>query len=98
MKLSAPISFDWDEGNIEKNWRKHKVHFKEAEEIFLNKPLRIFPDPKHSKKEERYVAFGITDERKKLTVVFTLRNEKIRVISARDQSKKERRQYAKKKN
>ncbi|MCH7641111.1 BrnT family toxin [Patescibacteria group bacterium] len=92
-KSPAPISFDWDRGNIEKNWKKHKVHFKEAEEAFFNKPLKIFPDKKHSTKERRLQAFGITNSRRNLTIFFTIRDNKIRVISARDQNKKERRKY-----
>ena len=95
MKLPAPISFDWDEGNKDKNWKKHKVHFKEAEEVFLNKPLIIFPDTKHSFTENRFQALGVTDNQRKLSVFFTIRVDKIRVISVRDQNKKERIKYAK---
>lgn len=96
MKLPAPISFNWDKGNLEKSWKKHKVHFKEAEEVFFNKPLKIFLDEKHSKKENRYVAFGVTNLKRKLTIIFTIRKNKIRVISTRNQSKKERKAYVKK--
>lgn len=94
MKLSVPLSFDWDEGNRDKNWEKHKVHFREAEEILFNKPIKIFPDAKHSIKEKRFMALGVTDNLRKLAVIFTIRNEKVRVISARNQNKKERRKYA----
>ncbi|MFV1917424.1 MAG: BrnT family toxin, partial [Patescibacteria group bacterium] len=90
MRLPAPLSFDWDKGNLEKNWKRHKVHFKEAEEVFFNKPLKIFPDKKHSTKERRFQALGITNNRRNLTIFFTIRDSKIRVISARDQNKKER--------
>lgn len=96
--LPKPISFEWNKGNIDKNWEKHKIHFKEAEEIFLNRPLKIFKDIKHSQKEDRFVALGITDKNRKLYLVFTIRKKKIRVISARNQSKKERSLYGKKKN
>lgn len=96
MKLPAPLSFEWDKGNIEKNWERHGVHFREAEEVFLGKSLKIFPDPKHSQKEERFVAFGESSQKRNLTVFFTIRNERVRVISARDQSRKERLEYAKK--
>jgi len=95
-RLPVPLSFNWNTGNIDKNWKKHRVHFKEAEEIFFNKPLRIFPDINHSKKEDRFVAFGKTNQKRKLTIIFTLREEKIRIISARNQSKKERGEYEKK--
>lgn len=95
VKLPVPLSFDWDQGNIEKNWQKHKVHYKEAEEIFFNKPLKIFPDKEHSKKENRFLALGFTNSKRKLTIIFAIREQKIRIISARNQSKKERKIYEK---
>ena len=95
-KLPAPLSFDWDEGNLSKNWQKHEVHFKEAEEIFFNRPVKIYSDSSHSAKEKRFLTYGITNKGRKLTIIFTFRNKKIRIISARDQSKKERRLYDKK--
>lgn len=87
--------FEWDENNRNKNWLRHKVTNDECEEVFYNEPLYIFSDHKHSVKEKRLVAYGITDQKRKLTIVFTIRKNKIRVISARDQSKKERRVYEK---
>ncbi|KKQ98304.1 MAG: hypothetical protein UT24_C0007G0066 [Candidatus Woesebacteria bacterium GW2011_GWB1_39_12] len=95
MKLPVPLSFDWNKGNIDKNWQKHKVHYKEAEEAFLNKPLSLLRDKKHSQSEERYIALGMTSQKRKLHIVFTIRNSNIRIISARNQSKKERKYYAK---
>lgn len=96
MRLPIPLAFEWDKGNLDKSWKKHKVHFKETEEVFFNKPLKIFPDKKHSKIENRYVAFGTTNLKRKLTIIFTIRKNKIRVISTRNQSKKERKAYVKK--
>ena len=96
MKLPAPLSFEWDEGNKDKNWEKHRVHFKEAEEIFLNKSLITFPDIKHSFTEKRFQALGVTNNKRKLSVFFTIRGDKIRVISVRNQNKKERVRYVKK--
>ncbi|OGV97396.1 hypothetical protein A2W24_03590 [Microgenomates group bacterium RBG_16_45_19] len=93
--LLIPIAFDWDIGNIEKNWDKHKVDAKEAEEVFFNKRLKLFPDKKHSSKEQRYAALGVTNLRRKLTIIFTIREQRIRIISARNQSNKERKQYEK---
>ena len=94
--LPKPVAFNWDKGNIGKNLIKHNVTDKETEEVFGNKPLKIFKDIKHSEKEERFVAYGRTNFNRSLTIVFTLREEKIRVISARDQNKKERREYEEK--
>lgn len=86
-------SFDWDEGNIAKNWRKHKVSDLECEQIFFNQPLLVFPDSQHSEHEERFYVLGRSDKGRRLFLVFTIRGDKIRVISARDMSKKERNFY-----
>lgn len=93
MKLPVPVAFEWDEGNLEKNWGKHNVHFKEAEEVFVNKPLKTLPDLRHSKNEERYLALGQSNNGRKLALIFIVRNDKIRIISVRDQSRKERIKY-----
>lgn len=95
-KLPKPIKFEWDKGNLDKNWHKHKVDAKEAEQVFTNKPLQILKDIKHSQDEDRFVAMGITNQGRKLYLVFTLRDTSLRVISARNQSKKERNYYEEK--
>jgi len=95
LKLKSVKSFVWDKGNIDKNWIKHKVKNSECEQIFFNKPLLIFPDLAHSLKEKRLYALGKNKRGRKLFVSFTIRNEKIRIISARDQNKKERKEYEK---
>lgn len=87
------IGFDWNEGNREKNWIKHKVDYKESEEIFFNKPLFVDKDTEHSSKEKRFEALGQTSKGRKLFVAFTIRSNKIRIISARDQDGKERKKY-----
>jgi len=97
VKVPAPLAFNWDQGNIEKNWQKHKVYYKEAEEVFFNKPLKILKDVKHSQVEDRFVGLGITNKKRRLYMVFTVRDRKIRVISARDQSNKEREFYEERK-
>jgi uncharacterized DUF497 family protein len=89
----TPAGFDWDEGNRKKNWVKHLVSIEECEQIFVNRPLLIIDNPGHSTTEIRYAAFGKTDAGRLLFIVFTWREEMIRVISARDQDKHERRQY-----
>ena len=89
------IGFDWDEGNLNKNWIKHQVSNTECEEIFFNIPLLIADDSKHSQNEERYYALGKTNEGRELFIAFIVRSQEIRVISARDMSKKEREYYAK---
>lgn len=85
--------FQWDSANRDKNWKKHQVSIAEIEEMFMNSPLFYFADIKHSEKERRIPALGQTYEGRKLTVAFTIRHKNIRVISARDMSKKERKSY-----
>ena len=85
--------FEWDEGKREKNRLKHKVSFGECEEVFLNQPLIILDDHKHSEAEQRYAAHGVTDDGRRLHILFTVRKTKFHVISARDMHRKERRFY-----
>jgi uncharacterized protein len=95
--LEGCDGFDWDDGNIEKNWELHRVPFWEAEEIFFNEPLIIMIDREHSQAEPRYLALGQTDSGRLLFVSFTVRRSLIRVISARDMTRKEVRRYEQKK-
>ncbi|NBX45240.1 MAG: BrnT family toxin [Gammaproteobacteria bacterium] len=87
-------SFEWDSGNARKS-EKHGVSAREAEEVFANEPLVIVPDWKHSVSELRFHALGRTLVGRRLHVTFTLRafGSKLRVISARDMHRKERRVY-----
>jgi len=97
INFSSIVGFEWDIGNSQKSAQKHDVHPTEAEEVFFNSPLIISEDDKHSSIEKRYLAYGITNKKRFLTVIFTLRENEtlIRVISARDQHRKERTVYAK---
>ncbi|MFH1097421.1 MAG: BrnT family toxin [Candidatus Desantisbacteria bacterium] len=92
-KFSQLKGFEWDEGNTNKNWEKHKVAHIECEEIFFKEPLIVQPDETHSIFEERYFALGKTDKDRLLFIIFTIRGDKIRIISARDMNKKEKRCY-----
>ena len=87
--------FDWDTGNQTKNAEKHAVSCDEAEQVFLNAPVKVLPDPEHSKTESRFHAFGKSDEGRYLTIAFTIRGSRIRVISARPMKRNERRFYEK---
>ena len=84
--------FQWDDGNFEKNWLKHGVTTAEAEQIFSNRLVITEPETQIWS-ELRYYAYGQTDEERRLFVVFTIRQELIRIISARDMSRRERRDY-----
>ena len=86
--------FDWDDGNIEKNWLAHHVTPQEAEQAFFNRPLVVADDEKHSQAEKRYHVLGQTDEDRPLFIAFTVRKQRVRVISARDMNRKERKVYA----
>lgn len=92
-KLEKCTGFQWDKGNLEKNWLKHGVNPSECEQIFFNLPLVAYDDIKHSEKENRYYSLGKTDAERFLFVVFTVRKNQIRIISARDMNRKERQVY-----
>ncbi len=92
-KLEKCTGFQWDKGNIEKNWLKHKVSPPECEQIFFNIPLITHDDIKHSEEEDRYYTLGKTNTNRFLFVVFTVRKKQIRIISARDMNRKERQVY-----
>lgn len=91
LKLEELLGFEWDKGNLD-HIKTHDVTKEECEEIFTNRPMFLFDNKSHSekKKETRWGLLGITDNGRKLTVFFTVRNQQTRVISARDQSKKDR--------
>ena len=91
--LQEAVGFQWDEGNADKNLEKHEVSDGECEQIFLNVPLVVGGDAAHSKEELRGYALGETNEGRPLFVVFTIRRDLIRVISARDMTRKEQRRY-----
>ncbi len=85
--------FDWNDGNVEKNWLAHQVTPQESEQVFFNRPLVVAVDVKHSRAEKRYLVLGQTDEDRPLFIAFTIRKRRIRVISARDMHRKERKVY-----
>jgi uncharacterized DUF497 family protein len=89
ITIKEPYEFEWDKGNKDKNWLKHKVKNEECEEIFFDKKKKILKDVLHSGKEKRFIILGKTKKERLLFVVFTIRNKKVRVISARDVNKKE---------
>jgi uncharacterized protein len=95
MQLPAPIEFIWDIANKYKNLEKHTVNVDEIEQVFFDEQKKTFLDVIHSEKEVRYRVVGKTKENRLLFVVFTVRGNKIRVISARDLNKKEYSLYEK---
>ena len=91
--MNSCIGFQWDKGNSEKNWEKHKVTKNECEQVFFNLPFLVEEDTEHSISEKRWYFLGQTDSRRFLFIVFTIRDQLIRVISARDMKKKEKEIY-----
>ena len=91
--LENCTGFEWDEGNITKNWDKHDVSMGECEQIFFNKPLIVKRDKKHSNFENRYYVLGRTNVDRLLFAVFTVRKNKIRIISARNMTDSETERY-----
>jgi len=87
--IPEPISFEWDKGNISKNLKKHNITNQEAQEVFFNQPFIVFEDKKHSSGESRFQSLGRTNQNKNLFLVFTIRKDKIRIISIRNMNKKE---------
>ena len=92
-ELDDCVGFEWDDGTQDKNWRKHRVTVTDAEceQIFFNQPLVALEDVEHSRSEPRFYALGQTDAGRPLFVVFTIRDELVRVISARDMTRRETR-------
>jgi uncharacterized DUF497 family protein len=91
--LDGCVGFDWDAGDVDKNWHLHRVASWEAEEAFMNEPLVVRSDPSHARSETRWFALGFADSGRRLFVSFTIRGQLIRVISARDMTRKEERAY-----
>jgi len=91
--LADCTGFEWDAGNRDKNWLRHGVSALECEQVFFNEPLLIAHDQKHSEHEARYYVLGRTDADRRLFLVVTVRNNLIRVISARDMNRRERKEY-----
>ncbi|MGO9455065.1 MAG: BrnT family toxin [Candidatus Binataceae bacterium] len=89
-RLAECEGFEWDKGNSQKIWDRHRVTPGECEEVFFNQPLMIGDDRGHSMVEDRLYALGQTDASRLIFIVFTVRDRVIRVISARDMSRKER--------
>ena len=87
----AEIEFDWDQWNLQKNEEKHGVSALEAESAFYDPKYKLFEDVRHSTAgENRYILYGRSIENRVLMVGFTLRGRRIRVITARPASRKER--------
>ena len=87
------LIFEWDAEKARENEQKHGVSFPEASEVFDDDHASSVPDPDHSADEDRYLVFGISKQGQHLVVSYTERGERIRLISARPMTSRERRAY-----
>ncbi len=89
------LIFEWDEIKAKANFKKHKVSFEEGKTIFNDPFLFTFPDDKHSTHEERFVNIGVSVQGRILILTHTERKGKIRIISCRKATPRERSFYEK---
>ena len=89
IDLPKPLEFDWDEANKRKIWLKHKVTVEECEEAFATEQLFRQPDELHSHNESRHILISKTKNLRFLFIIYTIRKNKVRVISARSMHRKE---------
>ncbi len=87
------MEFEWDPRKAEINLRKHGVSFTEAGTVFGDELATTVPDPDHSEDEERFITIGWSNRRRLLMVSHTDRNDRIRIISARELTRNERKAY-----
>ncbi|MCO6454360.1 MAG: BrnT family toxin [Pirellulaceae bacterium] len=89
------LAFEWDEDKAEANERKHGVTFEEASTVFADPLSLTIYDPIHSDDEDRYITLGESQRGRLLVVVFTDRDDRIRIISSRVTTRRERKDYEK---
>ncbi len=89
------LIFEWDTGKAKANFLKHGVSLEESATVFSDPDSLTIDDPLHSQLEKRNITLGLSLNHRLLVVVHTERGGKIRIISARPASRKERKQYEK---
>jgi len=87
------LLFEWDEVKARENLKRHKVPFDEGKTIFNDPFLLTYPDIDSSEAEERYVNIGLSAKNRVLVLIHTERQSKIRIISCRKATARERRHY-----
>ena len=90
------MNFKWDPRKAESNLRKHTVSFGESVTIFNDELSITISDPDHSEEEDRYITFGWSNRARLIMVSHTDRNNRIRIISARELTQNERKSYEEK--
>ena len=87
------LDFEWDPAKAESNLKEHGVSFDEATTIFRDTLSITISDPDHSDSEDRFIDIGMSHRMQLLVVSYTERQDKIRIISARQPTRAERRSY-----
>ena len=87
------MEFEWDPEKAAGNWRKHDVSFEEAATVFGDPLAMTYLDPDHSEEEDRFLTFGHSQQGRLLVVSHTDREDRMRIISARQLTRRERKQY-----
>ena len=87
------LEFEWDPAKAQENSRKHGVTFEEAVTVFGDSMARIFDDPEHSSAEPREIIVGYSEKQRLLLVAFTERATRVRIISARPATRRERQSH-----
>ena len=87
------MRFEWDAEKAAANLRRHGVSFEEATTAFGDPLARTYEDPDHSESEARELTFGFSSAGRALLVAHCERGERVRIISARPMTRRERRQH-----
>lgn len=89
-----PLTFEWDPGKADSNRGKHGVPFEEATSVFADVRSSTISDPDHSSaREDREVTIGVSHRQRLLVVVHCKRDNNVRIINAREATRRERREY-----
>jgi uncharacterized DUF497 family protein len=87
------VKFEWDRGKAAVNLRKHGVSFEEAATVFGDPLARTYEDPDTSQVEFRELTFGVSRVGRALVVAHCERGDRVRIISAREMTRREKRDY-----
>ncbi len=87
------MEFEWDDDKAASIEGKHGVAFPEAQTVFADPRALTGYDPDHSDEEDRYITMGTSLEGRLLVISHTDRDNRVRIISAREASRRERRDY-----
>ena len=93
MEQAVGLKFEWHPGKAKQNQRKHNVSFAEASTVFADSWSATTFDPDHSDEEDRYIIVGFSNRKRLLIVSYTERDNRIRIISARELTPIERQEY-----